>query len=213
MVWLIIIGVLALAIGPISYMLPSAQDRYLAALRQHARQLGFTIQLRRLDKLNPAAEERVSTSGQQLDPTFDCMSYDWLIRKPLLDPPNVVLQRLPQQTTVPVQEVAVGWGFAKLGERSEVDQVGLVTLAQKPLFQSRLIAWAETLPSSVVAVGLNATAISLFWKENEAADRQLDAKARVQVASGQLQGLRDQVAELCTELVASFGNRSEGADD
>ena len=39
MVWLIIIGVLALAIGPISYMLPSAQDRYLAALRQHARQL------------------------------------------------------------------------------------------------------------------------------------------------------------------------------
>ena len=57
MVWLIIIGVLALAIGPISYMLPSAQDRYLAALRQHARQLGFTIQLRRLDKLNPAKRE------------------------------------------------------------------------------------------------------------------------------------------------------------
>ena len=44
MVWLIIIGVLALAIGPILYILPSAQDRYLAGLRQQARQLGFTLQ-------------------------------------------------------------------------------------------------------------------------------------------------------------------------
>ena len=57
MVWLIIIGVLALAIGPILYTLPSAQDRYFAGLRQQARQLGFTLQLRRLNKLDPIAEE------------------------------------------------------------------------------------------------------------------------------------------------------------
>ena len=80
MVWLIILAVLALAVGPIFYLLPSAQDRFLAGLRQHARQLGFSMQLQRLGKLNPTAEERVSASGQQRDPVVECMRYQWLVR-------------------------------------------------------------------------------------------------------------------------------------
>ena len=177
MVWLIIIGVLALAIGPILYTLPSAQDRYLAGLRQQPASLPA---LRRLNKLDPKAEERVSASGQQLDSAVDCMCYDWLIRQPLKDPPNLLLQRMPEQPTVQVQVLYSGWGFAKLGERNEVDQAALLVLARHPQFQSRLLDWADALPSSVLAVGLNATAISLFWKESAAADRQLDPSVRVQ---------------------------------
>ena len=205
MVWLIIIGVLALAIGPILYTLPSAQDRYLAGLRQQARQLGFTLQLRRLNKLDPKAEERVSASGQQLDSVVDCMCYDWLIRQPLKDPPNLLLQRMPEQPTVPVQVLFSGWGFAKLSERNEVDQAALLVLARHPQFQSRLLDWADALPRSVLAVGLNATTINLFWKESAAADRQLDPSVRVQTATAQLQSLHQQVTKLAADLVAHFG--------
>ena len=90
MVWLIILAVLALAVGPIFYLLPSAQDRFLAGLRQHARQLGFSMQLQRLGKLDPTAAERVSASGQQRDPSVECMRYQWLVREPIHPPLDIV---------------------------------------------------------------------------------------------------------------------------
>ena len=67
MVWLIILAVLALAVGPIFYLLPSAQDRFLAGLRQHARQLGFSMQLQRLGKLDPTARFTEEIAWQRFD--------------------------------------------------------------------------------------------------------------------------------------------------
>ena len=213
MVWLIIIGVLALAIGPIFYMLPSAQDRYLAGLRQQARNLGFSMQLRRLPTLNPTAEERVSASGRQRNPVVDCMCYEWMVRQPLQNAPDLLLQRIPNDPTVPVQELASGWGFAKLGERSALDQAGLVTLSAQQSLQNNFFVCVEKLPSSVIAVGLNAAAVSFYWKESAAADRQVEAAERLQVAQTQLESRRDQAMAICTDLVKTFGSRAGSTAD
>lgn len=205
MVWLIIIGVLALAVGPIFYLLPSAQDRYLAGLRLQARQLGFSLHLRPLMLLDPTAEERVTASGRKLKPMFDCMCYEWLVRQPLHNPPDILLQRLPQAPTVPIHECAPGWGFAKQGERSERDLASWALLSQQTTFQNTLLATIRNLPKSVVAVALHGTAVGVYWRENAAAQSDLQTNDRVQVAGMQLQQLRDQIAALCTELVSIFG--------
>lgn len=205
MVWLIIIGVLALAVGPIFYMLPSAQDRYLAGLRLQARQLGFSMQLRPLMLLDPTAEERVTASGRALKPMFDCMCYEWLARQPLYNSPDILLQRLPQTPTIPVHECAPGWGFAKQGERSERDLAGWALLSQQTTFQNSLLDTLRNLPKSVVAVALHGTAVGVYWRENAAAQSDLETNDRLQVACRQLQQLRDQTDALCAELVAIFG--------
>ena len=123
------------------------------------------------------------------------MCYDWLIRKPLLDPPNLLLQRCRSKPLCRYKSCLVG-GLPSLVNVMKSTKSALLVLARHPQFQSRLLDWADALPSSVLAVGLNATAISLFWKENEAADRQLDPSVRVQTASAQLQSLHQQVTEL-----------------
>ena len=64
MSWIIIIGVFILAAGPLFYFMPTAKDKRLTALRMRARQLGFTIQLDALFKLDPSADERVTAGGQ-----------------------------------------------------------------------------------------------------------------------------------------------------
>ena len=60
----IIVGVLLLAIALLMWVLPSRRERELAALREAARKLGFTLQVTEVDHPAPTAEERVSASGR-----------------------------------------------------------------------------------------------------------------------------------------------------
>jgi hypothetical protein len=63
----------------------------------------------------------------------------------------------------------------------------LVTLSAQQSLQNNFFVCVEKLPSSVIAVGLNAAAVSFYWKESAAADRQLEAAERLQVAQAQLE--------------------------
>lgn len=206
-VWLIILAVLALAVGPIFYLLPSAQDRFLAGLRQHARQLGFSMQLQRLGKLNPTAEERVSASGQQRDPVVECMRYQWLVREPIHTPLDLVLRRLPDSATVSVQEITPGWGVAKSGERRTADHAGLLEIAQHPELQQSLFECVQNLPDAVLALGIEGRSVSIYWHEQAAVPRSADEKGRLAVGKSLIEDLRERLQSLASAIVRTYGER------
>lgn len=204
-VWLIIVAVLALAVGPIFYLLPSAQDRFLAGLRQHARQLGFSIQLQRLGKLNPTAAERVSASGQERHPVVECMRYQWLVREPIHAPLDIVLRRLPESATVSVQETTAGWGVAKSGERRKTDHAGLHEIAQHPELQYSLFECLRNLPDAVLALGIEARSVSIYWHEEAAVPRSADEKGRLAVGKSLIEDLRERLQTLASAIVQTYG--------
>ena len=206
-VWLIIVAVLALAVGPIFYLLPSAQDRFLAGLRQHARQLGFSMQLQRLAKLNPTAAERVSASGQQRAPVVECMRYQWLIREPIHAPLDIVLRRLPDSVTVSVQEAIAGWGVAKSGERRNTDHAGLLEIAQHLELQHSLFECARNLPDAVLALGIEARSVSIYWHEEAAVPRSADEKGRLADGKNLIEDLRGRLQTLALAIVQTYGER------
>ena len=207
MVWLIILAVLALAVGPIFYLLPSAQDRFLAGLRQHARQLGFSMQLQRLGKLDPTAAERVSASGQQRDPSVECMRYQWLVREPIHAPLDIVLRRLPESATVSVQETMPGWGVAKSGERRTADHAGLLEIAQHPELQHGLFECVRSLPDAVLALGIEGRSVSIYWHEQAAVPRSADEKGRLAVGKSLIEDLRERLQSLASAIVQTYGDR------
>jgi len=207
-VWLIILAVLALAVGPILYLLPSAQDRFLAGLRQHARQLGFSMQLQRLGKLNPTAEERVSASGQQRAPVVECMRYQWLVREPIHAPLDIVLRRLPDSATVSVQKIIPGWGVAKSGERRTADHTGLLEIAQHPELQQSLFECVRNLPDAVLAVGIEARSVSIYWQEQAAVPRSADEKARLAVGKSLIEDVRERLQSLASAIVQTYGEHN-----
>ena len=204
-VWLIIVAVLALAVGPIFYLLPSAQDRFLAGLRQHARQLGFSMQLQRLAKLNPTAAERVSASGQQRAPVVECMRYQWLIREPIHAPLDIVLRRLPDSVTVSVQEAIAGWGVAKSGERRKTDHAGLHEITQHPELQHSLFECVRNLPDAVLALGIEACSVSIYWHEEAAVPRSADEKGRLTDGKNLIEDLRGRLQTLALAIVQTYG--------
>jgi hypothetical protein len=206
-VWLIIVAVLALAVGPIFYLLPSAQDRFLAGLRQHARQLGFSMQLQRLAKLNPTAAERVSASGQQRAPVVECMCYQWLIREPIHAPLDIVLRRLPDSVTVSVQEAIAGWGVAKSGERRNTDHAGLLEIAQHLELQHSLFECVRNLPDAVLALGIEARSVSIYWHEEAAVPRSADEKGRLADGKNLIEDLRGRLQTLALAIVQTYGER------
>ena len=212
MVWLIIIAALALAIGPIFYLLPNAQDRFLAGLRQHARQLGFSMQLHRLDKLDPTAEERVRASGRELKPVVECMCYQWMLREPLSAPPDLLLRRLPHAATVPVQEVFSGWGVPKLGERQSADKTALEQIAHNQNLRNTLFECVQSLPEAVLALGLGARSVSIYWSEAAAISRVADEKARLNHGKSLLEELRNRLQTIALTLVEGYGANSNNSE-
>ena len=75
MTWILIALVLVIAFGPVLWLLPSKRDKRLAAMRSRAREEGLIVELRRIPKLDPTAEERVSPGGKVREPVVECASY------------------------------------------------------------------------------------------------------------------------------------------
>jgi len=75
MTWLLILGLLAAAIGPLFLLLPSARERQQAALRQYALSLGLKVCSTRLDNPFARPEDRVDASGRPRSPEIDCLGY------------------------------------------------------------------------------------------------------------------------------------------
>lgn len=73
--WLLIVGILLLAIMPIFWILPSAKQRRQSRQRQYGMQLGFKITLTTAPAVNPETWELVDHAGRPRTPTITVARY------------------------------------------------------------------------------------------------------------------------------------------
>ena len=83
MVWIVIIAVLAVAIGPILWLLPSRRQRQLEKWRTLARQHGLVVEQASIDHADAPLEERVSAGGVPRPAQRQCMAYRLPLQSPL----------------------------------------------------------------------------------------------------------------------------------
>ncbi|MBT7335108.1 MAG: hypothetical protein HN856_12090 [Gammaproteobacteria bacterium] len=117
MTGLIIILVLAVVVGPVLYLVPSAKDKRLTALRLAARQLGLSVQMTSVAKLDPRADERVTAGGKHRNPQIACAAYHLPIGHKDVGRERMMLLKLPEIVTVSVNEVIPGWALAEASDQ------------------------------------------------------------------------------------------------
>ena len=162
MEWLIIVLALGVAIGPILYLTPSERDRYLTGLRAQARKLGYTVQLDKVLKLDPNADERVSAGGSVRQLAVPCTRYQLPLGVTVNAVSPIFLLRIPSAPTIPIERLSPHWavngldvGQLKSLRRWQNDADGLV----------ELVAVLDQMPMDVLAVQLDKRFIAAFWRE------------------------------------------------
>jgi hypothetical protein len=157
MTWIIIGLILLAAFGPVLWLVPSKRDRHLSALRDEARREGLVVELRRLPKLNPTADERVTAGGRVKEPTIECTAYTRTLRRRLVVLPAWRLLRSEDGI-----RALPGWVFDPEGKAAgEAFRASLDCL--RGLF--------DGLPRDVIGVELSARALIVFWLEGRSAER------------------------------------------
>lgn len=91
MVWIIIGIVVAAAIGPVLWFLPSKRDRLLGEIRAAARQAGLVVEMTTVPKVDATAEDRVSAGGTEREAKIDCVAYRLGLPRALPNAPRWLL--------------------------------------------------------------------------------------------------------------------------
>ena len=174
MVWLLVVLVVALAIGPILMLRPKPRERTVAALRTAARAAGLTVSVARVPHLGASAEDRVSAGGRDREPTIECASYRLLAPGGLEDAPQWTLYRSEREN-----RYLPGWTTLTPPRRLP---------AQPEAYWERLAAIIEALPGGCVGVEANADGIAWLGQERLGDS---DAEAVVREIREGLEAIRD----------------------
>lgn len=168
MTWLILILALAVIIGPVMYLRPSAKDKRLTALRLAARQKGLIIKITRVAKLDASADERVSAGGVRKDPHVNCAAYQLAIGQNLdaiARSHELLLMAIPAAPTQHFETFVPGWargGSAPHEVWAQFEKLGLLQFLQSQLPQ---------LPPDVLAVGVDGRFVSCYWREQASVEQ------------------------------------------
>ena len=169
MAWLIIGGVLLLAIAPIFMALPSKRDRRLAALRLRARQLGLGVQLAQLPHPAPTPAQQVSAGGVARDAVLACAVYRLPLRRPVD----------PADSPVGPADSPVGHGTWRLQRKGDARRPdlpeGWVWHPVDAAAQARpgVIALLAGLGPEILAIEGSRGGVAAYWTE-AAGDGQLE---------------------------------------
>lgn len=162
MEWFIIVLALGVAIGPILYLMPTERDRYITSLRAQARKLGYTVQLDKVLKLDPDADERVTAGGSIRHSAVSCTRYQLPLGVTVNAVSPILLLRIPSNPTMPIERLATHWGVngldvsqLKSAKRWQYDTGSLM----------ELISVLDQMPVDVLAVQLDKRFIAAFWRE------------------------------------------------
>jgi hypothetical protein len=161
---LIICIVLLVAFGPVLWLIPSKKDKRLAGLRERARKEGFVVELKRLPKLDPTPEERVSAGGRPREPVVECAAYSCTMVKKLDCLPPWRLLRTTDDSASQTQNPAKprsGWVF-ETGRRPQRDHLSEMLDATDEVF--------EVLPGDVLALEVTTRQLTFYWLEKPNAD-------------------------------------------
>jgi hypothetical protein len=165
--WLILILVLAVVIGPVMYLRPTAKDKRLTALRLAARQKGLIIKITRVPKLDASADERVSAGGIAKDATVGCAAYQMAIGCSLDNftvKNELMLLAIPQAPSQHVVPFMPGWAQAATTPND------LWTRFRKLGFEEFLQSHLTSLPSDALAIGVDGRFVSCYWREQATVD-------------------------------------------
>ena len=169
MTWIIITLILLAAFGPVLWLVPSKRDRQLSGLRDQARREGLVVELRKVPKLNPTADERVSAGGRVKEPVIDCTAYIHTLRRRLSYLPGWRLLRGQDGHQPPGQHYRAprpGWAFDP--------ELKPDLAAGRDAFDASLAGlenFFEGMPGDVVAVELGARSLVVYWLESRRAER------------------------------------------
>ncbi len=180
MTWIIIGLVLVLAIGPAMYLLPSAKDKRHMMLREAARKHGLMVQITTLPKLDPTDSERVTAGGRTLEPRRSCANYQLPVGQRLHGAGEVLLVKMPEAPTMPVNEVLPGWSLD-----SGSDSGFWRRLTAIPDVRGLMIAHLGALPDGTYGCALNERYVSCYWNEGVGADA-----ASVAAIQAELEGFK-----------------------
>ncbi|MDH3663079.1 MAG: hypothetical protein OEU92_24160 [Alphaproteobacteria bacterium] len=169
MTWIIITLILLAAFGPVLWLVPSKRDRQLSAVRDQARREGLVVELRKVPKLNPSADERVSAGGRVKEPVVDCTAYIHTLGRRLSYLPSWRLLRgqdAHNSRGEDHRQPRPGWAF---------DPEFKPDLAAGRVAFDASLAGLEHLfqgmPADVVAVELGVRSLTVYWLESRGAER------------------------------------------
>ena len=185
MEWFIIVLALGVAIGPILYLMPTERDRYITSLRAQARKLGYTVQLDKVLKLDPDADERVTAGGSIRHSAVSCTRYQLPLGVTVNAVSPILLLRIPSNPTIPIERLATHWGVNGL----EVSQLKSAARWQNDTGSlMELISVLDQMPVDVLAVQLDKRFIAAFWREQNPGSQanQKGATNKAQVGLAQL---------------------------
>ncbi len=157
MTWVIIGLILLAAFGPVLWLVPSKRDRHLSALREQARREGLVVELRRVPKLNPRPEERVTAGGRIKLPMVECTAYTHTLTRRLAMLPSWRLLRGEDRP-----QARPGWEFDP-----DFKATGVAFDASLESLDDLF----DGLPGDVIGVELSSRALILYWLESRGAKR------------------------------------------
>lgn len=188
-VWIIIVLILVVAFGPILWLMPSPRERRLARLRQQAYRDGMRVEMRRLPKQDPAAEERVTASGRPLDLTRECAAY--------LHPLTARLRMLPSGRLLRGGEglrAVPGWVF-EFGKKPDHPRLEDMLAVLEPVLQD--------LPEDVIAFECEPRSVAAYWLEGPGTE-----PARVTELAAHLERAGEALTALDARLEADLEGRN-----
>ena len=66
----------------------------------------------------------------------------------------------------------------------------------------------RNLPDAVLAVGIEARSVSIYWQEQAAVPRSADEKARLAVGKSLIEDLRERLQSLASAIVQTYGEHN-----
>ncbi len=164
----IIVGILALAIAPLFWAMPSRRERQLAALRTAARKRGFALQITEVDHPDPSAEMQVSAGGKQRRPMQACVAYR-LQRPPTADDArstahSAAMERFDAETA-DVRVMARSRLERRAGLQAAALPAGWGLAAGVLHADPALCAWAPRFGDDVLALESTQSSAAVFWLE------------------------------------------------
>lgn len=182
MVWIVIIAVLAVAIGPILWLLPSRRQRQLEKWRTAARRHGLVVEVTHVEHADAPPEERVSAGGTPRPAERQCIAYRLPLLPPLEDAPCWQLMK-----SEPGSPELPGWLLPTRPPKLPTPPAD---------YWPRLLPLLDALPGGCIGVEATPRAISWFGLET-AEDDAIDA------AVGQIRDGLAAIGALHRELAAA----------
>ena len=166
--WVVVALAIALALGPILWLLPSKRDKRLAELRAAARRAGLVVELVAVPKLDADATHRVSPGGVARDAKVDCAAYRLPLPRPLPAAPCWRLLKSKRECDGPA-----GW-------TSLDPALNLPVSAQD--YWHRIGQIADSLPGG--CIGIQADARMIAWLGVERAEDATAADVVADIRAG-----------------------------